>query len=52
MLKAVATSLMKVADLMKVSSLHITFNTAEEAEALKELGFINRTGIQFHWENK
>lgn len=34
-----------------VSSAHVTFNTAEEAAALEELGFLTRCGIQFHWEN-
>lgn len=40
------------ADQLAVSSLHLTFNTAEEASALSEVGYLQRTGIQYHWENR
>lgn len=35
-----------------VSSLHITFPTGEEWAALGSLGFQQRRGIQYHWENR
>lgn len=35
-----------------VSSLHVTFPTGEEWAALGSLGFQQRRGIQYHWENK
>ena len=35
-----------------LSSLHITFCTADEAEAGTELGFMTRSSQQFHWYNK
>lgn len=41
-----------VADQLAVSSLHLTFNTAEEARSLTEAGYLQRTGIQYHWENR
>ena len=34
-----------------LSSVHITFCTEEEAEAGADLGLLERTGQQFHWEN-
>lgn len=40
------------ADQLGVSSLHLTFNTAEEARSLNEVGYLQRTGIQYHWENR
>ncbi len=36
----------------KLSSLHITFCTEEEWEEAAPLGFLQRTGEQFHFENK
>ena len=35
-----------------LSSLHVTFCTEPEAEALGRAGFLLRRGIQFHWENQ
>jgi predicted N-acyltransferase len=35
----------------KLSSLHINFPDAAEAEALEETGFLKRIGQQFHWCN-
>ena len=34
------------------SSLHITFLTREEWEAAGDAGYLQRTGQQFHWENR
>jgi hypothetical protein len=36
----------------KLSSLHVTFCTAEEAIALQEQGFLHRIGLQYHWHNQ
>ena len=36
---------------MRVSSLHLTFNTKEEWEGLAALGYLQRMGIQYHWDN-
>lgn len=35
-----------------VSSLHVTFPTGEEWSALGSMGFQQRRGIQYHWENR
>jgi len=35
----------------KLSSVHINFCTADEAEALKEAGYLERLGYQYHWHN-
>ena len=35
----------------ELSSLHITFCTAEEAEAGAQMGLMPRASQQFHWEN-
>ena len=43
--------LLAVAREHKVSSLHITFPTEAEYDALGQAGFLQRLGVQFHWEN-
>ncbi|KAL9353708.1 hypothetical protein Peur_051678 [Populus x canadensis] len=35
----------------QVSSLHITFPTEKEWHMLKEKGFLQRIGMQYHWKN-
>jgi predicted N-acyltransferase len=35
-----------------LSSLHVTFCTAEETELLAEAGFLIRQGVQYHWHNR
>jgi predicted N-acyltransferase len=35
-----------------VSSLHWLFTTGAETDRLESLGFMRRTGCQFHWENR
>ena len=40
-----------VAERSRVSSLHVTFCTGEEAEAFAAGGFLIRSGFQYHWEN-
>ena len=35
-----------------LSSLHITFCTESEVKAVDGLGFLHRTGEQFHWRNR
>ncbi|KAI7755353.1 hypothetical protein M8C21_026120 [Ambrosia artemisiifolia] len=37
---------------IQVSSLHITFSTENEWHALKDKGFLQRTGMQYHWKNR
>jgi len=41
----------RVAELHKVSSLHVTFPTQAEWQALGAAGFLQRQGLQYHWQN-
>jgi predicted N-acyltransferase len=34
------------------SSVHVTFTTREEYERLGAAGFLQRLGVQYHWENR
>ncbi|CAL8462191.1 g1722 [Coccomyxa elongata] len=52
MTKAAAQTLMQLTDEYNISGAHITFNLSEEGDAFSELGFLRRTGIQYHWVNK
>ena len=45
-------ALIEVARAHKVSSLHVTFPTRGEWEALGAAGFLQRSGQQYHWENR
>jgi predicted N-acyltransferase len=47
----VVQGLLAVAREHKVSSLHVTFPTEDEWTALGGNGFLQRTGVQFHWDN-
>jgi predicted N-acyltransferase len=47
-----AQSLMRFAEQSHVSSLHITFAERGEYDALSQLGFLQRTDQQFHWQNQ
>jgi uncharacterized protein len=42
----------EVASQARMSSLHITFCTEDEAGAGADLGLLRRTTQQFHWENR
>ena len=47
-----AGGLIGVADQHAVSSLHINFSPEAEWELLGEMGFLQRTALQYHWENR
>ena len=47
--RVLAQSLMSITDQLGVSSLHVTFNTEAEASTMTELGFLQRSGLQYHW---
>ena len=36
----------------KISSIHVNFCLDDERDALTEIGFMERAGIQFHWQNR
>lgn len=36
----------------RLSSAHLTFCSTEDVEAAQAQGWLHRTGLQFHWENR
>jgi uncharacterized protein len=49
---ALAATAVRLAERLGVSSLHVTFPTESEVEALRSHAFLVRLGYQFHWENR
>jgi len=48
---ALAGALAQACDELDLSSVHVTFCRAEEYELFGRLGWLQRLGMQFHWEN-
>jgi len=48
---ALVQGAVQLASSNEVSSLHVTFCTAEEAERGEAIGLLRRTTQQYHWEN-
>jgi predicted N-acyltransferase len=49
--KTLAAGLVELCRIDEASGVHITFATESEYRFLGELGFLQRTDQQFHWEN-
>ncbi len=49
---AMAQALVQACDELDLSSVHATFCTPEEWQCLGEQGWLQRMGMQFHWDNK
>jgi len=47
-----ASAAIEVARQGGLSSIHLTFLAADTAARLRTLGFLTRTGQQFHWQNR
>lgn len=47
-----ASAAIEVARQGGLSSIHLTFLAADTAARLRALGFLTRTGQQFHWQNR
>jgi predicted N-acyltransferase len=47
-----ADSLTQACRDMQLSSVHVTFCTRDEYAALGEAGWLQRLGVQFHWQNR
>jgi uncharacterized protein len=47
-----ASAAIEVARQGGLSSIHLTFLSADTATRLRTLGFLTRTGQQFHWQNR
>jgi predicted N-acyltransferase len=52
LVQAMGRALMQIARDNKISSVHVNFCLREEEAILKQLGFISRIGLQFHWQNR
>jgi len=52
LIRLLGQALAKIAADNKISSVHVNFCRADECEALEQVGFSPRTGIQFHWQNR
>mgnify|MGYP005810899863 FL=1 len=49
---ALADALQQVCQAHGLSSVHVTFCTEEEWQGLGDAGWLQRLGMQFHWENR
>jgi predicted N-acyltransferase len=45
-------ALRKIAADNKISSVHVNFCLPDERAALEQVGFVSRSGIQYHWQNR
>lgn len=45
-------ALAKIAADNKISSIHVNFCLPDERDALADVGFFPRMGIQYHWQNR
>jgi len=52
LVRLLGQALVKIAKDNKISSVHVNFCLADELEALEQIGFFPRVGIQFHWQNR
>uniref|UniRef100_A0A803MMF8 Uncharacterized protein n=1 Tax=Chenopodium quinoa TaxID=63459 RepID=A0A803MMF8_CHEQI len=41
-----------VAEMFQVSSMHVTFPNESQWQRMKEKGFLQRIGMQYHWKNR
>lgn len=51
LIRLMGQALAKIAADNKISSVHVNFCLADEQQALEEIGFLPRAGLQFHWQN-
>jgi predicted N-acyltransferase len=49
--QALAAGAADAMETLGASSVHVTFSTEEEWRALGALGYLQRTGVQYHWTN-
>jgi predicted N-acyltransferase len=49
--KRLARALLDLAQDATVSSLHVLFPAEDDASALRDLGMLERSSVQFHWRN-
>ncbi len=47
----IGQTLIRICKESKISSVHVNFCLEDEMEPLKQVGFMPRIGLQFHWQN-
>jgi predicted N-acyltransferase len=52
LIRLLGQALAKIAADNKISSVHVNFCLPDERDALEQIGFFPRMGIQFHWQNR
>lgn len=52
LIQLMGQALMRVARDNKISSVHVNFCLGDEGEALRQIGFLPRISLQFHWQNR
>jgi len=52
LIRLMGRALLHLARDYDISSIHVNFCLGDEAEALEEIGFLPRVGLQFHWHNR
>jgi len=52
LIQLMGSTLVQIARDHKISSIHVNFCLEDEKEALQQIGFIPRVGLQFHWQNR
>jgi predicted N-acyltransferase len=52
LIRLMGQALAKIAADNKISSAHVNFCLSDEQEALEEIGYLPRVGLQFHWQNQ
>jgi uncharacterized protein len=51
MVQVIARALVQLCSDNNLSSVHVNFCAEDEAEALRDLGYLERLGYQYHWRN-
>lgn len=52
LIQLMGETLKQIATDNRISSVHVNFCLGDEADALKQVGFFPRVGLQFQWENR
>ena len=52
LIQQIGRTLIKQARENQVSTVHVNFCLEDEKEALMDIGFIPRIGLQYHWQNR
>jgi len=52
LIRVLGEVLKHIAEQNELSSVHVNFCRPDEVAVLRELGFLERVGMQYHWENR